>query len=49
MLVREFLKAYPVDLVQLEDTYEPFEQKYFVTLRRYIDEAVPKAIALLKS
>lgn len=49
MLVREFLKAYPVDLVQLKDDYDPFQQKYFVTLRRYIEEAVPKTIALLKS
>ena len=44
IIVREFLKAYPVDLVKLEDDFQPFEQKYFVTLRRYIDESIPKTI-----
>ncbi len=48
VLVKEFLKAYPVNLVKLEDDYQPFEQKYFVTLRRYIEEAVPKTIEFMK-
>ena len=49
IVVRNFLKAYPVDLVELEDTYSPYEQKDFVTLRRYIDEAIPLTINFLKS
>jgi hypothetical protein len=49
ILVRDFLKAFPIDLVALEDNFAPFKQEYFVTLRRYIDEAVPKTIEFLKS
>ncbi len=49
ILVREFLKAYPVDLAVMKDDFQPFEQKYFVTLRRQIDEAIPLTIAYLKS
>lgn len=49
ILVKDFLKAYPIDLVELEDNYAPFKQDVYVTLRRYIDESVPKTIAFLKS
>ena len=49
ILVKDFLKAFPVDLVELEDDYQPYEQKYFTTLRRYIEEAVPLTISYLKS
>lgn len=48
ILVKDFMKAFPVNLVNLEDDYQPFEQKYFVTLRRYIDEAVEKTIVFMK-
>ncbi len=48
VLVKDFLKAYPVNLVELEDDYQPYEQKHFVTLRRYIEEAVPKTIVFMK-
>ncbi len=48
ILVKDFLKAFPVSLVELDDDYEPYEQKYFVTLKRYIDEAVPKTIEFMK-
>lgn len=49
IIVRDFLKAYPVDLVELEDDYSPYQLKDFVTLRRYIDESVQPTIAYLKS
>ncbi len=48
IMVRDFLKAFPVDLVLLEDDHAPFEQKYFVTLRRYLEEATPKVIEFMK-
>lgn len=49
IIVKDFLKAYPVDLVELKDDYAPFKQDAYVTLRRYIDESIPKTIAFLKS
>ena len=49
ILVRDFMKAYPVDIVELEDDYAPFAQKDFNNMRQLIDEAVPKTIEFLKS
>lgn len=49
ILAREFLKAFPVDLVQLPDEASPYTQEAFVNLRKMIDEAIPKTIAFLKS
>ena len=49
ILVRDFLKAYPVDLVQLEDDYQPYTQEAFVNLRKMIDDSVPGTIKFLLS
>ena len=49
ILVRDFLKAYPVDVVELEDNSEPFSQREFNNMRQLIDEAIPATIAFLKS
>lgn len=48
MIVRD-LQAFPVDLVELQDDFLPFKQEYYVTLRKKIDDAIPKTIEFLKS
>ena len=49
ILVKDYLKAFPIDLVAMEDNFRPFTQELFIKLREYIDEAVPKTIAFMKS
>lgn len=49
ILVKDFLKAYPIDLVKEEDVFEPYNQEAYVAIRNMIDEAIPKTIAFLLS
>lgn len=48
VLVKDFLKAFPIDLVGEEDKTKPFNQEDFISLRKLIDEAVPKTIEFMK-
>lgn len=41
VLVGDFLKAFPIDLVKLKDEYVPYSQEAFINLRKMIDDAVP--------
>ena len=49
ILVKDFLKAYPIDLYKAPDEYKPYKQEDFINLRKIIDSAVPKVIEYLKS
>ena len=49
ILVRDYLKAFPVDLYNENDDYRPYKQEDFVNLRKMIDSAIPKTIEFLKS
>ncbi|MBQ8444185.1 MAG: hypothetical protein IJX25_02405 [Clostridia bacterium] len=49
IMVRDFLEAFPVDLVKLPDDYKPYTKEDFINLRKYIDQAIPKTIDFLKS
>lgn len=49
ILARDFLKAYPIDLVAKEDSYEPYKQESYINLRKMIDDSVPKTIEYLLS
>lgn len=49
ILARDYLDAFPVDLAGEEDDYQPYSKEAFVTLRKKIDECVPKVIKFLKS
>ena len=48
ILVKDYLKAFPIDLIQEEDEGKPFNQEDFIILRKMIDEAVPKTIEFMK-
>ncbi len=49
IIVREFLKAFPVDLAVAKDEYQPYQQKYYVELNRYIEQSIPLTIKFLLS
>ncbi len=49
VLVRDFLKAYPIDLVKLPDDFQPYTQEAFINLRKMIDDAVPKTCEFMLS
>lgn len=49
IMVKDFLEAFPVDLVQLDDLHEPYTQESFIILRKNLDAAIPKTIAFMKS
>ena len=49
ILVGDFMKAFPIDLVKMEDDHQPYTQEAFINLRKMIDEAVPKTIEFLQS
>lgn len=49
IIVKHFLKAYPVDLVAMQDEHKPYTKEDFINLRKFIDEAVPKTIDFMKS
>ncbi|MBO5394646.1 MAG: hypothetical protein J6A28_01925 [Clostridia bacterium] len=48
IIVKE-LKAFPIDLIELEDDYKPYTKEDFINLRKIIDAAVPKTIDFMKS
>lgn len=49
IIVRDFLKAFPVDLVALADNFAPYSNEDFINLRKMIDDAIPKTIDFMKS
>ena len=49
ILVKDFFKAFPVDLVKLKDDFKPYRREDFFVLKQQIDEAIPKTIDFLKS
>lgn len=49
ILVRDFLLAFPIDLVKLDDLYEPYSQEAFINLRKMIDAAIPPTCEFLLS
>lgn len=49
IIVRDYLKAFPIDLYNAEDDFKPYKQEDFINLRKIIDQAVPKTIEYLKS
>lgn len=49
VMVRDFMKAYPVDLAQAEDIESLYTKEEFINFRKMIDDAVPKTIAIMKS
>ena len=49
ILVRDFLKAYPIDMVKEPDDFQPYTQEAFINLRNMIDEAIPKTCEFLLS
>ena len=49
IMVKDFLLAFPVDLVKMEDDYKPFTQEAFIKLRESLEAAIPKTIDFMKS
>lgn len=49
IMVRDFLKAFPIDLVAMEDNFAPYKKEDSIILQKYIDEAVAKTIDFMKS
>lgn len=49
VVVREFMKVYPIDLVQKEDDRKPYTKEAFIAIRKMIDDAIPKTIAIMRS
>lgn len=49
IIVRDFLKAFPVDLYNEPDDFKPYKQEDFINLRKIIDQAIPLTIQYLKS
>lgn len=49
VIVRDFMKVFPVDLVKEEDVEKKYTKEDFIALRKMIDEAIPKTIAIMKS
>lgn len=49
ILVGDFLKAFPIDLVKMDDMYEPYSQEAFINLRKMIEQAVPVTCEFLLS
>ncbi|MBE7074135.1 MAG: hypothetical protein E7379_03490 [Clostridiales bacterium] len=49
IMVRDFLSAFPIDLVALPDEFKPYTKEDFINLRKMIDSAIPKTIDFLKS
>ena len=49
IVVRDFLKAFPVDLVALPDDAAPYKKEDSIILQKYIDEAIAKTIDFMKS
>lgn len=49
IMVKDFLNAFPIDLVDLPDDFKPYKKEDFILLRKNIDAAIPKTIDFLKS
>lgn len=49
IVVKDFLKAFPIDLIQLEDDFDPYTQDSLIKIREIFKEAVPKTIDYLLS
>ena len=49
ILARDFLNAFPIDLAGEEDEARPYSKEDFFNLRKMIDDAVEKTIAVMKS
>lgn len=49
IMTRDFLKAFPIDLVKLPDEHQPYTQEAFINLRKMIDDSIPKTIEYLLS
>lgn len=49
IIVRDYLEAYPVDLVELDDEYAPYKKEDFINVRKMIDESIPKTVEYLLS
>ena len=49
IMVKDFLDAFPIDLVALPDEFKPHTKEDDIILRNHIDAAIPKTIDFLKS
>ena len=49
VVVKHFMKIFPIDLVQLEDDEKLYKKEDFINLRKIIDDAIPKTIELMCS
>lgn len=49
VLAKQYLNAFPVDLINEDDENRPYTKEDFYNLRKMIDDAVPKTIEIMKS